>query len=152
MSYYGTREARHWTISSDYSPRLISLQPTYLRSILILFSYLRLGLLNSFFPECFQSKLSTHFLIAHACFMPLPFLTNSMEQSPSSETNSHSDSQEITRLLWDPKLHYRVHKSPSYHSWFNHLNTVILRGVCWSQVPLNSLFPFSCYYHVKRAP
>jgi len=30
-------------------------------------------------------------------------LTNSMEQSPSWESNSHSESQEILRLLWNLK-------------------------------------------------
>jgi len=31
-----------------------------------------------------------------------------MEQGPSAQADSHSASQEIPRLPWNPKVHYRV--------------------------------------------
>jgi hypothetical protein len=37
--------------------------------------------------------------------------TNSTEQSPSWEANSHPPSQEIPSLLCNLKVHYSVHKS-----------------------------------------
>jgi hypothetical protein len=46
--------------------------------------------------------------LAHALNCIL--LTNSMDQSPSSEANSHSASQEIPCLLQNRKVHYRIHE------------------------------------------
>ena len=38
--------------------------------------------------------------------------TYSMAQSPSWEANWFAASQEIPRILWNPKVHYRTHKRP----------------------------------------
>jgi len=55
--------------------------------------------------------------------LPLYFLTNSMEQSPS-ETNIHTASQEIPLLSWNLNVHYYVHQTPLMHPILSHLNPV----------------------------
>ena len=51
-------------------------------------------------------------------------LTYSMEQSPFWETNRFSASQEILRILWNPKVYFRIQKFPPPVPILNKLDPV----------------------------
>ena len=64
---------------------------------------------------CLVSNVNRDILLTY-------LLTYSMQQSPSWEANWFSGSQEIPRILWNPKVHYRIHMFPPSVPVLSHLH------------------------------
>jgi hypothetical protein len=52
--------------------------------------------------------------------------TTTTKQRSSSSANTSLGSQEITRVVWNPNVHYRVHKTPSIIPVFSHTPPVLI--------------------------
>jgi len=66
-----------------------------------------------------------------------------MEQSPSSEANRFTASKEISRILWNLMVHYRVHKCPSPVPILSQLDLVHVPISHCLKIHLNIIFPSS---------
>jgi hypothetical protein len=64
-----------------------------------------------------------------------------MEQSPSWQVSRFTASQEITRIVWNPKVHYRIHKCPPPVPILNQLDLVHTRTSLFLKIHLHITFP-----------
>ena len=90
----------------------------------------RIKLITSHNRQCKEMKNSVDIKYWKMSSRKHHFLsTNNMEQWSTSRANTFLGSQEISRVVWSPKVHYRFHKSPSLVLVLSHTKAIPLSSI-----------------------
>jgi hypothetical protein len=80
-------------------------------------------------------------------------LTNFMELNPSWEAGTCAAAQELSNMLWNPKVHYRVYKSPPLVPILSHIDPVHpTHALVFLAVSFLLAFPQISYRHSSSPP
>jgi hypothetical protein len=100
---------------------------------------------------------------SNLCILPLsllmPWLSHDchslMELSPSWEAANCAATQELPSVLWNPNVHYRVHKNPPLVPILSQIDLIHTIPSCLSNIHFNIIHPptsWSSYMHLSSLP
>jgi hypothetical protein len=99
------------------------------------------GALNSRTPQRHVGLFRSYSIFLCTYFLCTYLLTHSMEQSPSWGANWFAAGQEIPRIFWNPKVHYRIQKCPTSVPILCQLDPVHAITSHFLKIPLNIILP-----------
>jgi hypothetical protein len=69
-----------------------------------------------------------------------------VELSPSREAANCADTEKLPRLLWNPKVHNRIHKSPPLVSILSQIDSVHTTPSYLCKIHFNIVHPPTSWY------